>query len=106
MKQTINGIEYDIGPSADLQWADLRGADLHWATLRRTNLILFQFNQHRLIYTGDDKIRIGCEHKTITEWLESYEIVGKKHEYTNEEIKMYGAVIKMIADKVRQGDEI
>ena len=38
MKRTINGIELEIGPRANLRGADLRGADLRGADLRGANL--------------------------------------------------------------------
>ena len=77
---------------ANLRWADLRGADLH-----STNVLRFQFNQHEAICTGH-RITIGCEDHDLKWWLENYETCGKKNNYSELEIKLYGQWIKMCAE--------
>lgn len=42
-------------------------------------------------------IAIGCEIHTIEHWLKNYKAIGKKQNYTKEQIKEYGLHIKYIA---------
>ena len=76
---------------AVLRWADLSGADLRWADGPFT---LGAFGRHGGIAVGG-YITIGCERHTYDEWLERYEEIGKKHNYTNDEIADYGAWIQL-----------
>ncbi len=91
---------------ADLRWADLSHADLRWADLSHADLsgadlsgadgpfTLGAFGRHGGIAVGG-YITIGCERHTYDEWLERYEEIGKKHNYTNDEIADYGAWIQL-----------
>ena len=65
---------------ANLRWADLRWADLRWANLRGadlsdakldvdiTNGIVLLTPGPYVFLKGKDKIKIGCELKTLAEW--------------------------------------
>ena len=108
---------------ADLRWADLSNADLSHAALRGANLrganlrradlsgadlrwadgpfTLGAFGRHGGIAVGG-YITIGCERHTYDEWLERYEEIGKKHNYTNDEIADYGAWIHLAVTRQRR----
>jgi NDP-sugar pyrophosphorylase family protein len=49
-------------------------------------------------YYGLDIIHIGCIRKTIAEWQEQYPEVGRENDYSDEQIREYGAYIQMIAE--------
>lgn len=49
-------------------------------------------------YYGLDVIHIGCIRKTIAEWQEQYPEVGRENDYSDEQIREYGAYIQMIAE--------
>ena len=79
---------------ANLRYADLRGADLRYANLSGANLhganvLRFQYQQHEAIYTGCEMLSIGCEKHTLEHWLEHYEAIGEKHNYSTDEINEY-----------------
>ncbi len=76
---------------ANLRGADLRGADMRWADGPFT---LGAFGRHGGIAVGG-YITIGCERHTYDEWLERYEEIGKRHNYTTDEIADYGAWIQL-----------
>ena len=38
---------------------------------------------------------IGCEKHTFDEWLSNYEEIGRKHEYSEDEIKEYKRYIDL-----------
>ncbi len=85
---------------ADLSGANLYGANLYEANLKKTllegkSVLSFQFEKHSAYFYGLDEIVIGCERKTISEWIEQYEDMGKKNDYSDEQIKRYGDFIKM-----------
>lgn len=73
---TINGVEVNISPRADLREANLRGADLTGANLRRANLRgadlaganLPLFCRHDVSIIANAKIRVGCESNTPEGW--------------------------------------
>ena len=49
-------------------------------------------------YYGLDVIHIGCIRKTIAEWQQQYREVGRENDYSDEQIREYGAYIQMIAE--------
>ena len=81
---------------ADLRWADLSHADLSHADMRWADgpFTLGAFGRHGGIAVGG-YITIGCERHTYDEWLERYEEIGKRHNYTTDEIADYGAWIQL-----------
>ena len=83
---------------ADLSGADLRGADMRWADGPFT---LGAFGRHGGIAVGG-YITIGCERHTYDEWLERYEEIGKRHNYTTDEIADYGAWIHLAVTRQRR----
>ena len=90
---------------ADLRYADLRDADLRDADLRDANLSIniFQINGSRhSLMAYDNNIYIGCIKNSIEWWVENYKEVGKKENYTKDQIKEYGKYIKFIASAGRK----
>ncbi len=92
----------------DLSGADLREADLSWANLSEADLrgadgpfTLGAFGRHGGIAVGG-YITIGCERHTYDEWLERYEEIGKRHNYTTDEIADYGAWIHLAVTRQRR----
>lgn len=81
---------------ADLYGADLRGANLDRVDLHSTCVFTFTLGQHSGFCYGE-YIQIGCEHRSIKDWLQTYKEVGKEHGYTEDEIYNYGLLIKMLA---------
>ena len=49
-------------------------------------------------YYGLDVIHISCIRKTIAEWQQQYPEVGRENDYSDEQIREYGAYIQMIAE--------
>ncbi len=91
---------------ANLTSADLRGANLTSANLRGAKgitlpIISISGSCHTLQYmTG--KIKIGCENHTVEKWLKDYKEIGKRNNYTPEQIAEYGEYIKMCAKFVKK----
>ena len=83
---------------ANLRGADLSGADMRWADGPFT---LGAFGRHGGIAVGG-YITIGCERHTYDEWLERYEEIGKRHNYTTDEIADYGAWIHLAVTRQRR----
>jgi len=88
---------------ADLRGADLSGADMRWADLSGADgpFTLGAFGRHGGIAVGG-YITIGCERHTYDEWLERYEEIGKRHNYTTDEIADYGAWIHLAVTRQRR----
>ena len=82
---------------ADLQRANLSGANLTNTLLEGKVILSFQFEQHPAYFYGLDEIYIGCHQKTINQWLETFEIIGKNANYSKKQIEMYGDFIKQCA---------
>ena len=81
--------------SVNLRSADLRYADLRFADLNSADLIVFQFQRHPAYYTFDGSLRIGCIFLPVTEWKDTFEHIGLKEGYNEEQILMYGQFINM-----------
>ena len=45
-----------------------------------------------------DTVHIGCQSKTITEWLSSFELIGESFNYSKKQIKEYGLYLKLAQD--------
>ena len=58
--------------------------------------IYFNGSNHSVTYVGENKISIGCNCFTVDYWIEKFEAIGKKHNYSEEQIKEYGNYIKTI----------
>ena len=102
---------------ANLRWANLSGADLHRANLSGANLLdinlcganlygadlretkgilVIQGTRDRLVLCGGICL-IGCESHPIDYWLEHYVEIGKRHNYTPDQIEEYGRHIQYAA---------
>lgn len=73
----------DIKPFANLEGVNLKG----------TNIITFQANRHFAFY-HEGMVKIGCISKSLKEWLEKYEQIGKENNYSDQEIQDYGNWLK------------
>ena len=92
--------------SANLRGANLRDANLYLAIINNTKfegtiyadktLLTANFGKHTAFYFGNDLIQIGCEKHSIEYWLTNYEEIGKKAEYTTDQIRLYGKFIKQV----------
>ena len=99
--------------NADLRGADLRGADLSYANLsdadlyvnssegvRGIQLLVIHLTQHRVVYRGDTGIvQIGCKKHSLGYWLEHYTEIGRKVGYSEQDIKMYGRMLRGLPSK-------
>jgi hypothetical protein len=82
---------------ADLSAAELSGADLRWADLRcKQHVCQIHASRHAIVAIDDD-VRIGCHRKLLTEWLETFQAVGRENKYTEAEIAEYGGWLRQIA---------
>jgi len=84
--------------SANLRYADLSSADLSYADLSSADLMIFQFQRHQAFYSLDDNLRIGCLYLPLDEWVNKFEEIGKREQYSDLQIKVYGSFIKMCAE--------
>ena len=94
---------------ADLRDANLRGANLCGANLCDANLrdawlygshipgLLSIQGSSWPLFAYQDYIRIGCERWPVEHWLENYQVIGEKHNYTQEQIAEYKAYIDTCA---------
>ena len=99
-------LERDTLVGADLRYADLRHANLRGANLVGANLIGADLKYTKGIYTIQldraliivhaTQVQIGCEKHSIDYWLEYYKEIGKKNEYTDKQIEIYGKQLDVI----------
>ena len=106
------------GVRADLSGANLEGANLHSAYLRDANLngvdlsgvdlsgasgiLSFSAGRHTG-YATSAGIQLGCEWHSINHWVENYKEIGKKNNYSPDEIKDYGAWINIVKRRMTNG---
>jgi len=62
----------------------------------------YQGTRHFVSYCGDGYIKIGCEDLQIDTWIRGYAEILRKYDYTDAQIREYGAVIKMMAEVWRE----
>jgi len=80
---------------ANLSRANLSGASLYGASLYGAKVLHFKFERDDGYYTGNGKIRIGCEYYDIEYWLKEYKNIGANRGYTKLQIGVYGRFIKL-----------
>ena len=112
--QTIKeAIEQAVKADANLHGANLCGADLRGAYLGSANLcganlhganlcgakgiLRLSDGQHDVIAFDTGQVSISCHMYDISRWLQSYRTVGKKEEYTDDEIADYGDRLELCA---------
>lgn len=83
---------------ANLYGADLSGANLYKADLRGTKGIM-SFNGEKdllvyFYYDNEHYFKIGCKILPYKDWLKDYKKIGKENDYTNDQIELYGTIIK------------
>ena len=102
----LSGVDlrYAYLEDADLEGAVLEGANLKYAYLTNVNLegtgvYFFKGPKDDAIYNSkDDKLYIGCQVHSLDYWLKNYVDIGKEHEYTDEEIEVYGTWFKSLKE--------
>ena len=85
---------YKKGRNNNIEGANLITAHLEDANLLGTNIITFQFKKHFAFYF-EGLLRIGCLYNDIQYWFKNYEKIGRKNDYSNEEIETYGDFIRL-----------
>ena len=63
--------------------------------------IQIQGTRHFINESQKGFINIGCIELTIKKWMKAYKIIGKRENYTKQEIEEYGEYIKLI-DKINK----
>ena len=81
---------------ADLTEANLTGADLSYANIINTRGIYTIQLDRGLIIAHATQVQIGCEKHSIDHWLEHYKEIGKKNNYTDKQIEIYGKQLDVI----------
>jgi carbonic anhydrase/acetyltransferase-like protein (isoleucine patch superfamily) len=56
-----------------------------------------QGTAHFLSVSSCHEITIGCERRTVTDWLEKYKTIGKYYGYSEQQLLEYGRYIRMAA---------
>lgn len=80
---------------ANLTGANLKGANLRGAYLRGTNVQIFN-TAHHIGFLHEDTLTIGCESHYIKYWHKYIKEIGKRHEYSDKEIKQTITLIKCL----------
>jgi len=75
-----NGMVFGNGKVIDNDWV--------------TNTFYVTGSKHAVCLSSYTSLTIGCHARTFKEWEETFEDVGKENEYTTEQIKEYGELIK------------
>lgn len=87
---TVAGSDFRL---AKLDWTDVRGVDFS----NVAGVFSFYAGRHAGVYViGSNSVTIGCQTRTIADWLERGSLLGKKERYSQEDIKSYMRVIRMI----------
>jgi hypothetical protein len=58
-------------------------------------MLMFHLERHA-ICVYDNLVAVGCELHTIDYWLNNYEQIGKKNNYSIEDIEVYGDLLRFI----------
>jgi hypothetical protein len=53
-------------------------------------------SRYPVSYWGEDRVDIGCQSRTIEEWLNGYADIADKYDFTPEEIEEYRRYVEFI----------
>lgn len=67
--------------------------------------LYIQGPRHAITVSSAELVQIGCHGYPLSRWLKSYKAVGKKENYSAEEIEEYGRYLKMIAEHLGVNDK-
>ena len=94
-----NGVIFN---HASLNGASLNRASLNGASLNHASGIYFsKFDMH-IAYATSAGILIGCKWHSVNHWLKNYKEIGRNSEYSEIQIEMYGAWIKIVAENLKR----
>ena len=94
-----NGVIFN---HASLNGASLNRASLNGASLNHASGIYFsKFDMH-IAYATRAGILIGCKWHSVNHWLKNYKEIGRNSEYSEIQIEMYGAWIKIVAENLKR----
>jgi hypothetical protein len=100
---------------ANLSGADLSGANLTGVHLERANLTdanlyvacadhvkgadikVIGLSKHRIVKVGSI-VQIGCQRRSLDEWIEKAEKIGKIHGYSDKEIREYQIALRALKE--------
>ncbi len=93
--------------SANLSEVKIDGANLREAEFKGTLLENgehehFCFRKHPAKYHGNGLLTVGCFTYHISEWMEKFREIGKSHQYSEEEIEIYGNFVKQCYKKYKK----
>jgi hypothetical protein len=69
----------------------------------QTSPLAVQGSKHLAVNTGPGVIQIGCITRTFNEWLDTYEEVGKKQQYSLLQVLEYKRIIDFIIATCTKG---
>lgn len=100
-------VEAAIKAGSNLRGSDLSGSNLSGSNLSNARGITPKVLQiigsaHLVIVRDYGMVTIGCHHKPLAWWEENYEAVGRKEEYTEEQITEYARHIKSAREFMEQ----
>jgi hypothetical protein len=78
---------------AYLSRADLSGADLSGADLSDLKILQVAGSRDFIVALSAPEgveVRVGCQHHSLTHWLEHYKAIGRANGYGDDEIAEYG----------------
>jgi hypothetical protein len=85
-----------VGPNARVYGdAQVYGYAQVYGNAWETSPLCIQGTKHAITNSSYGHLTIGCKTLTFAEWEKQYEDIGKKNGYTPEQIKEYGAHIKL-----------
>jgi len=90
------GSNSEIGDNSRIGYNSVIGYNSEIGDNVKVKTLFFCGSNHSVYYWGEDKIQIGCQSFTISEWETNFKIIGIKHNYSGEQIKEYEYYINAI----------
>ncbi len=86
----------------NLLGASLKGIiGYNCADFSETDIVTFSLGRDSALFQPETGyLIIGCEGKHLKEWQKTYKIVGDLHDYSNEEIELYGHMICKVLPRI------
>ena len=89
--------EFEVSDTEELKKRGIRIGDRAFIGDRVKPVIIYIVgSRFPVSYWGEDRVDIGCQSRSIDQWLEDYQDIAREHNFNIKEIEEYRGYVEFI----------